>query len=122
MAWFRIRAKNTPEKMGNAHAVFWKDTLVICREFHENQIGAMKVYSITLGEKYDGESEEKSVFLQGNQIPWTKPIEPMFLSEAYVDVSFRCEGQIIPAHKVILATRCKYFDRMFTSKFAVRKL
>lgn len=34
----------------------------------------------------------------------------------YPDIIFVVQGQEFPAHKSILATRCKFFENMFESK------
>lgn len=41
--------------------------------------------------------------------------EKLLRSERFSDVTFKVEGERIPAHKAILATRCEYFSVMFDS-------
>jgi len=36
--------------------------------------------------------------------------------EKFTDITFEVQGEEIKAHKAILAQRCKYFEKMFTSK------
>ena len=39
----------------------------------------------------------------------------MLFSHQYSDIIFSVEKEQIPAHKIVLATRCKYFRNLFTS-------
>lgn len=39
----------------------------------------------------------------------------LFETGDQADVSFNVQGEVIPAHKVILTTRCEYFQAMFNS-------
>jgi len=40
-----------------------------------------------------------------------------FKEKPFSDVTFKVQGQDIPAHKGFLAARCPYFKKVFTSIF-----
>jgi len=44
--------------------------------------------------------------------------EPLFMHEEGSDISFKIEGQIIPAHKQILVEKSRYFKNLFNSGMA----
>lgn len=91
-------------------AFFWKNTIVICKLDRCSFMGLL-AYSPKLLD-----SKPVSGLLKGDEIAWGKNVESMYKMSVYSDIRFKCEGQIIFAHKVILASRCQYFHKMFTSK------
>jgi len=40
----------------------------------------------------------------------------LFNSEQYSDIQFLIEGEKVPAHKVVLVARSKYFNDIFTKE------
>jgi len=42
-------------------------------------------------------------------------LERCFFSEKYSDVKFLVENQEILAHRIVIAVRCSYFEKMFSS-------
>ena len=48
-----------------------------------------------------------------NEIPG-KGLQSILQSEKHCDVSFVVEGQVVRAHRVIVASQSRYFDRSVT--------
>jgi len=52
---------------------------------------------------------------EGPDDVFSKHFRSMLFSEQYSDIAFLIDGQKFPAHKIVLATRCKHFNNIFTS-------
>ena len=48
-------------------------------------------------------------------------VKELFLDKSYSDVTFIIGKQEIPAHRCLLATRCKYFKNMFESSYHLNR-
>lgn len=46
-------------------------------------------------------------------------ISQTYLDKQYSDVVFVVKDQVFPAHKIILCSRCPYFQKMFSSIFSI---
>jgi len=57
-------------------------------------------------------------FFEGTSESFSSYAAPLFESEKYADIHFSIQGQEIPAHKLILDARCKYFANLFKSQFS----
>jgi len=44
-------------------------------------------------------------------------LKKLFDNKMYSDIKFKVEGEEIPAHKALLAAKCPYFERAFSSYF-----
>ena len=42
-------------------------------------------------------------------------VRSLFLDKTFADVNIEVEDQVFPAHRCVLAARCKFFLNMFTS-------
>jgi len=40
----------------------------------------------------------------------------LFKERKYTDINFKIGEDIVPAHKCLLAARCSFFDKLFSSK------
>jgi len=49
----------------------------------------------------------------------SQQMKSLFADSGYYDVKFKVEGQEISAYKGILAARCSYFAKMFSSKISI---
>ena len=56
-----------------------------------------------------------------NEKEYISQIKELCLSDLHSDISFVVEGASFPAHKNILAVRCKYFASMFASNLIILK-
>jgi len=54
---------------------------------------------------------------EGSRYYFSSYTNLLFNSEKYVDIYFVVKGQKVPAHKIVLCLRCKYFAQLFASKF-----
>jgi len=52
---------------------------------------------------------------QGPVDVFLSSFKDMLFSEKYSDIKFLVEDQEIPAHRIVIAARCSYFEKMFSS-------
>jgi len=105
--WDTIQTKNQPPAIRTNHTgVLYDEGIVIWGGVNNDEYFS-NIYYLDLKPlmKQDKESEQQYI----------AQIKELYLSDLHSDVSFVVEGASFPAHKNILAVRCKYFASMFAS-------
>jgi len=90
------------------------------RACHSAGVVCKAIYVV--GGRYWDVAEDDYIFLNDIQVLDTRPSSTLacdwrryFNSDALSDLTLVVEGRRIPAHRVVLAARCGYFQRMFES-------
>jgi len=105
--WRREKAKNKlPGTRANHSCVPYKNGFfVLGGADYERKMRLSDIFFLNLSST----TQEKT------HSSFQADISHSFLKKEFSDVSFVVEGEIFPAHKTIIANRCNYFVKMFSS-------
>jgi len=99
-------------------AAYFRDKLILWGGQQNNEEDLSKISCLQSNHFSLAGSFEK--IYEGSDYSFSRYTDLLFCSEKYADVHFSIEGQRIPAHKLVLCLRCKYFSRLFTSKSYIK--
>jgi len=92
-----------------AAGVLHKNSFVIWGGKNYGDDSIDDIYMIKLESKY------KTNIYEGNEDSFSEHFKFLLFSNQFSDITFSVEGEKIPAHKLILASRCKHFHNIFSS-------
>jgi len=103
--WKRIQAKNeSPSKRANSTIISYQDGVFIFGGGQDNH-ELNDLFYLSLPSHQD----KRKLRSNSNQM------SQLYLSSLYSDVTFIVQDQRIPAHRMLLGTRCEYFADIFSS-------
>jgi len=97
--------------------ILWGGTSIADKKFIQKiirlELGKLVFYK----ELRNPDLTHQDKIYEGKPLSFTNNVRNLFGSEHFADIHFYIEGQKIPAHKLILSFRSKYFANLFASLF-----